>query len=250
MVGEDAAADAVARARRLPGLRVGLHVVLVEGRPVLPPDEVPDLVDGAGRFRNDMVAAGFRFFFRPAVRRQLAAEIRAQFEAFRRTGLALDHANAHKHFHLHPTVAALMLEIGAEYGLKAVRVPEEPGQPIEAAGGEAGGPGARALRLWTHQLRWAVRRHGLLANDHVFGLAWTGAMTEDRLLALIPHLPEGLSEIYFHPATRRTASLAAAMPEYRHEAELGALTSAAARAAFDRAGIGRTSFGALAERAA
>ena len=53
-------------------------------------------------------------------------EIRAQFEAFRATGLALDHVNAHKHMHLHPSVAALIIEIGRDYGMKAVRVPAEP----------------------------------------------------------------------------------------------------------------------------
>ncbi len=36
MVSGDAAADAVERARRLPKLGVGLHIVLVEGRPALP----------------------------------------------------------------------------------------------------------------------------------------------------------------------------------------------------------------------
>ena len=34
MVGGEAADDAVERARRLPGLGVGLHVVLADGRPV------------------------------------------------------------------------------------------------------------------------------------------------------------------------------------------------------------------------
>ncbi|HWI86985.1 MAG TPA: ChbG/HpnK family deacetylase, partial [Sphingomonas sp.] len=38
MVSGAAAADAVTRARRLPKLGVGLHVVLVDGRPILPPD--------------------------------------------------------------------------------------------------------------------------------------------------------------------------------------------------------------------
>ena len=37
MVGAPAAADAVARAKRMPGLRVGLHLVAVEGPAVLPP---------------------------------------------------------------------------------------------------------------------------------------------------------------------------------------------------------------------
>ncbi len=252
MVAEAAAADAVERARAAPTLRVGLHVVLVDGIPALPPEQIPDLVDGEGRFRNDMVAAGFRFFFRPRVRRQLAREIRAQFDAFRRTGLALDHVNAHKHFHLHPTIADAIFRIGREYGLKAVRIPAEPPGAIAAAegGGAQGGFGAAALNLWTRPLRAAARRHGFVTNDHVFGLAWTGAMTDARLLALIPHLPEGVSEIYFHPARERTPALARAMPSYRHRDELAALVSRPVRQMLDAAGIERTSFGALAEAAA
>ena len=117
MVGADAAEDALERARRLPSLRVGLHVVLVEGRPVLRPDEVPDLVDASGEFRTDLIASGFRFFFRRDVRRQLEVEIRAQFEAFQKTGLRLDHVNTHNHMHLHPTVLSLLLRIGREYGM-------------------------------------------------------------------------------------------------------------------------------------
>src|SRR5262249_9074297 len=97
MVAASAAADAVARGRRLPWLRVGLHLVLVEGRPVLPPAQVPDLVDASGHFRTDLARLGCDIFLRPSVRRQLAAEIEAQFAAYRATGLALDHADAHQH---------------------------------------------------------------------------------------------------------------------------------------------------------
>jgi len=248
MVGEPDAADAVARARRLPDLKVGLHIVLVEGTPVSPPDEIPDLVDAEGRFPGDMVTAGFKFFFLPRIRRQLAQEIRAQFAAFARTGLALDHANTHKHIHLHPTVASLIIRIGREFGLGALRVPAEPAGPLAAAlrRRDLGSPGTAALRLWTRQLRWTVLRAGLAANDHVFGLAWSGAMTEARILALIPHLPDGVSELYFHPARETTAGLARTMPHYAHAEELQALLSPRiARALADR-GIARTSFSALA----
>ncbi len=126
MVGADDAEDAAARARRLESLGVGLHVVLVCGRPVLSQKDIPDLVDDSGAFETDLVRAGFRFFFLPKVRRQLAQEIRAQFEAFRATGLALDHVNAHNHMHLHPTVLGLNIAIGRDFGLKAVRVPDDP----------------------------------------------------------------------------------------------------------------------------
>jgi len=208
MVGAPAAADAVALARAMPGLRVGLHLVIVDGRPVLPTTEVSRLVDSEGRFRDDMAAAAANIFFNARARRQLASEIEAQFAAFAATGLRLDHVNAHKHFHLHPTIAAAVLEVGARHGLKAARIPVEPGR-------------GSALGLWARLARRRFRRAGLTVPDHVFGLRWSGAMTSDRLRGLIETLPTGLSEIYLHPATR--GGFPGAAPGYRYEEELAAL---------------------------
>ncbi len=113
MVSAPATADAVERAHRLPELRVGLHLVLVNGRATLPPERVPDLVDEDGNFSSDLGGAGVRYFFDRRARRQLEAEIRAQFEAFARTGLALDHVNAQNHLHVHPTILTSIMRIGA-----------------------------------------------------------------------------------------------------------------------------------------
>ena len=236
MVAGPAAADAVRRARRLPGLRVGLHLVVIEGPAVLPPTEIPALVDGAGWFPSDGVRLGVTYRFGRAARRQLAAEIAAQFRAFAATGLALDHANAHKHMHLHPTVGRLLLETGRAYGLRAVRVPSEPPAVLAACGTRVG-VGARALRAWTGVLRAQCRRAGVRTNDHVFGLARSGHMTAERVRALIPRLPPGLSEVYFHPAAGRDALLTRLMPEYEHEAELAALLDPGVRAAAVEAGV-------------
>ena len=221
MVAGAAAADALARARTMPRLRVGLHLVLVEGKPVLPADKVPDLVDATGHFRTDMARAGAAMFFRPRVRAQLKAEIQAQFAAFAATGLAFDHVNAHKHFHLHPTIAALMVETGKAYGVKGARVPLEP-QAVLARIEPHKRSGVVALTApFARGLRRRFRRAGIAAPDSVFGLAWSGAMIQPRLKGLIEHLPEGLSEIYLHPAT---ASYAGAAPGYQYTAELAALT--------------------------
>ena len=148
-------------------------------------------------------------------RRALDREIRAQFEAFAATGLKLDHANAHKHMHLHPTVGGKLLAIGREWGLRAVRVPSEPALP--------GLPGNPALRHWSRVLRAQVRAAGMRSTDHCFGLGWSGQMTAARVRSILAHLPPGSSEIYFHPAARRAAALARLMPRYAHEAELAAL---------------------------
>ena len=90
---------------------------------------------------------------------------------------------------------------------------------------------APLYRPWIEWLRRRLQSAGLFVNDHVFGLAWSGQMTEDRLLRLLPHLPDGVSEIYFHPAVERSPRLTAAMPDYRHVEELAALSSPAVRAA-------------------
>jgi hopanoid biosynthesis associated protein HpnK len=203
------------------------------------------LVRSDGCFDSDPLRAGIRFFFRPGIRRLLVAEIRAQFEAFRATGLALDHVNGHKHIHLHPTVARLIVEIGRDYGLRAVRLPVEPVGPLRRAFPSERHRAAPYNFAGT-ALRRRLRRAGLAANDHVFGLAWSGAMIEARVLGLLPHLPEGVSEIYFHPAVERTPALAAAMPGYRNREEFEALTSTAVRRRIDELGIALTTYGELA----
>jgi len=242
MVAGPAAADAVRRARRLPALRVGLHLVVIEGSAVLPPAQSPDLVDSGGQFPSAQFRLGVGYFFRPDVRRQLAAEIRAQFAAFAATGLPLDHANAHKHMHLHPTVGRMLIRIGRDFGLRAVRIPAEP-PAVLAACGMRPSSGARALFHWTCVLRRQVRRAGLLTNDHCFGIAWSGAMTSERVLRLAPRIPDGLSEIYFHPASRTDAASSALMPSYRHEDELATLLDPEVRSALEA--VGRlTTYGA------
>lgn len=219
MVGAPAFNDAVERAKRCPNLHVGLHLVVIEGPTVLPPDVIPGLIDATGQFPADQLRLGINYFFRPAIRRQLAAEIRAQFEKFAATGLKLDHANAHKHMHLHPTVGHLMIAIGRDFGLPAIRIPAE-----------FPGPGSTfsntLLRRWCAVLRAQARSAHLITNDHILGLADTGHMTPQTVARLLANLPDGLTEMYFHPATRRDAALQRLMPGYEHTAELEALLSA------------------------
>jgi hopanoid biosynthesis associated protein HpnK len=217
MVAGPEAGDAVARARRLGDrLKVGLHLVVVEGESSLGRPALSALVDASGRFPSDQLRLGVSYGFSRTARRQLRAEIRAQFEAFRATGLQLDHANAHKHMHLHPYVGSQMIAIGREFGLPAIRVPAEPP-------GRHATLGDRALFRWTGLLRRQAARAGLRTTDRVLGLARTGHMTHAVLQAMVDGLPPGLTEIYLHPATAKNATLAAAMPDYEHEAELAAL---------------------------
>jgi hopanoid biosynthesis associated protein HpnK len=220
MVAAPAAADAVRRAKVLPGLNVGLHLVLVDGDSMLGHARLPTITGPDGRFPTDQARLGVLYFFSPAARRELRAEIEAQFAAFAATGLPLHHADAHKHMHLHPTVARMMIEVGRKYGLKRLRIPAEP-PAVMAACGEKIGFGDRALYAWTKLLRWQAR--GLEVPDQVFGIKWSGHVTRERIEKLLPLLPEGRTEIYTHPATMRDDALVKLMPDYEHVAEFEAL---------------------------
>lgn len=216
MVAEPAAADAVARARANPSLAVGLHVVAVAGRPVLPPRRIPDLVGSDGMLSSELARIGVRYFFRRAVQRQLEAEIRAQFAAFARTGLALDHVNAQCHYHLHPTVLRLILRVARDYGSPPIRIPDEPRSPW---------PHALFFSPFLRLMKGRLRASGVAHNDHVFGFNDTGRMTEERVLGFLGDLPEGATEMYFHAATRRWPGIARDLAAYRLEDELAALIS-------------------------
>ncbi len=247
MIAAPAAADAVARARRLPSLRVGLHVVLADGEALLEPRRIPALVGADGRFDERMFVNGLRYFALPRVRRQLDAEIRAQFSAFRATGLPLDHVNAHKHFHLHPTLLGMMLRIGAEFGVKAVRVPHEPLWFSPRGGSRFGAPaGALALTPWLALMKRRLRAAGIVHNDRIFGIARSGAMDEATLLEVLARLPPGATEIYAHPAAG-AQPVSASMPGYRHQDEFKALLSPRVRAAIGAAGVATGGFQDLIE---
>ncbi|HTY51318.1 MAG TPA: hopanoid biosynthesis-associated protein HpnK [Steroidobacteraceae bacterium] len=244
MVGAPHVADAVRRARTLPALAVGLHLTLADGQAVLPRRRIPDLVDAQGRFGDHMAYDGWRFFAYPGVKRQLAAEIRAQFQAFADTGLVLDHADAHKHFHLHPGILAMLIAIGREFGLRSVRIPAEPRTHARRTHPGAGAAlGSALLSPWLAHMRRRVRAAGLACNDRVFGIADSGGLDEQRLLAILEALPPGLSEIYLHPATRSGAAISASMSGYRHEAELAALLSPRVQARLSRGDIVLSSYG-------
>ena len=238
MVAASAAADAIRRARKLSHLRVGLHLVLADGSAMLPPHLIPALADATGHMNSRMLTNGVRYFLLPGVRRQVEAEVRAQFVAFARTGLPLDHVNMHKHLHLHPSLLEIVLRVGREFGLSAVRVPHEPLWFAARGGAWLSGVSVLLLAPWISLMRRRLQSARVLCNDTIFGVAASGSMDESKILEIVARLPPGITEIYLHPATASQQPLAASMSRYRHADELAALLSPSVRAAIASANVG------------
>lgn len=230
MVNGAAVEEAVALAREAPRLGVGLHLTLVRGSATLAPESIPGLVDLQGRFDDNPVRAGFRYFFVRALRDPLRRELAAQFARFRATGLELDHVNGHLHFHLHPTVLHLLVEQAQPWGVRRVRLTRDPlSLNLRLARGHIPYRISHALIFgWlARRARTPLARLGIRHTDRVFGLLQSRRVTEEYVARLLARLPSGDSELYSHPS----------LDEFRPEFE--ALISSRVRGLMRERGIER-----------
>jgi hopanoid biosynthesis associated protein HpnK len=203
MVNEPAADEAVRLAKENPGLGVGLHLSLLCGRSALPTKEIPGLVDGSQQFTSNPVGAGFKYFFDRSLRSQLKAEILEQFKRFQKTGLLLDHVNGHLHIHLHPVVFGILMDVAANFGVARVRLTRD---PFRLNARISGGlwlyrfTHACIYTLLSARARSSLDARGIRYTARVFGLLQNARVDSDYLLALLPRLPGGDSELYSHPS--------------------------------------------------
>ncbi len=228
MVGGAAFEQAVSLARENPGLQVGLHLTLVQGRSALPPGEIPRLVDGKGSFTSDPVRAGMRYFFEKSLKNELYREIEGQICRFRQTGISLSHIDGHLNIHMHPVVFDILLELMPKYGITSFRLTRE-NLPSNLSIDRRRAVGkmldAFIFSSLARRCRPRLVKLGIFYTAEVKGLLNSGRMTEGYLLQALDGLTAGTTEIYFHPGCYPCGELRRLMPDYLHEQELSALTS-------------------------
>jgi hopanoid biosynthesis associated protein HpnK len=224
--------EALKIARRNPGLQVGLHLTLLQGKSVLPQAQIPDLVDEAGDFSDNPLATGMRYFFDKGLYKQLKREIEAQIQRVVDNGIPLSHIDGHLNIHLHPTVFVFLTDLMPRYGITSFRLSRERlahnlrfdherrlGKTVERVIF-----GALAGHARPHLDRLGIRYAG-----EVKGVLNSGRMTERYLLQILDGLNEGLTELYFHPGILPDSGITSRMPDYRHEQELAAIISPVVR---------------------
>jgi hopanoid biosynthesis associated protein HpnK len=231
-------------ARAASSLDVGIHLTLVEERPLLPGHEIPSLVGPDGRFLRHADRFVLRYLAGRIelgdVRRELAEQCRKVLGA----GLSPSHLDTHQHLHLLPAVLDIVIELGHELGIPAIRRAHEP-RVLQQVGHAP--PGRVALALLVNTLSRHARRRQSRPIDGFLGFLYAGRLGERELLRLLEHLPSrGTWELVCHPG------LADPETPYRHwryqwENELAAVTSPRVRALIARKGIKLVGFRDLVE---
>jgi predicted glycoside hydrolase/deacetylase ChbG (UPF0249 family) len=210
-----AAADAIRRARSRPALGIGVHLTLVDGAPMLPPNRVPTLVQDDGRFHVSWRPFIVACLMGRVSMRDVERELTAQIEYATSNGITPTHLDSHKHVHLYPPVFEVVARLADSFRIPVVRVPYE--RTLTDL----------PLALWAHQDYRLAASQGLLTPRFV-GHAMTGVMTADSLGAALRTLVAGPTELMVHPgyvddSLRRTSTRLLAS----REAEVALLTSRA-----------------------
>lgn len=201
-------ASAVRSAQSAPELSIGCHVVLVDGEPLLPKEQVRSLLagsNGTARLRQgflDLARDNFRQKIKPG---EVEAEATAQIRTLQSAGITVSHVDSHKHAHMLPSICRAVLRAARACGVKAVRNPFVPLKPLAFA------HLVRRPKLWTRytevkvlrryeaEFREMVARAGMVTTDGSFGVLVTGALDENLFEAIIGSIPEGTWEFICHP---------------------------------------------------
>jgi hopanoid biosynthesis associated protein HpnK len=237
--------EAAALARDNPALDAGLHLVVCRGTSVLPPERLAGIVDAAGRFGDNPVLAGMRYFFNRRVRSLLRDEIRAQIETHLELVGGLNHIDGHLNFHAHPAISDMLIDLAAEYRVPCMRLPREPVfTTLALARDNAPRKLVEAVifRALSRRCRRMMAARGIRTTDWLFGLHQSGNLSEDYVAGVIARLRPGLTEIYFHPAE----DAGAMPPPAEARREVAILTGARIRKALESAGARLTNFAEMA----
>ncbi len=193
MLGEAAAHSAIAWAAGHPQFDFGVHLNLTQGRPVLPPSQVPSLVDSHGHFWR-LGTFILRCSTGRVRLREVELEWRAQIGLLRAAGVVISHLDSHQHVHLLPWVFRnVAARLAAEEGLviRAMRRPIVVGRLR---------PDARSLALAVASLLSVGRRHRSLVAADASGVATQKRDRLDDLKAfLVQTANRETCELTVHP---------------------------------------------------
>lgn len=193
MAGGLAWREAVELSRTNPSLGVGVHLTLTALKPVLPPGQVPSLVDSQGKFRRQLWRAPL---WR---RREVEREWRAQILRLLETGLNPTHLDSHHHTHLWPGLIKVIEKLAREFGIPAVRFISPESFQIMGIGG---------LERRIAGVSWLkAQKLALALPDTVAGIeAFPG--NREGMSVYLSRLQPGVHELYCHPGSSGDLELA------------------------------------------
>jgi len=233
-------------------LDLGIHLTLIEERPLMGALRVPSLMGS-----NGGMAPRFHVLLRRLVAGrvrtgEVRGELKTQIERCLAKGLVLSHLDSHQHVHVWPSLLTIAIDLAKEYSIPAIRCPrlDFKIEPRSLNGRWT------AVRFWLALVlsslsRIAARRiqrTGLYTTDYLVGILATADLNEYRVGELLSRIRPGTTELVVHPGEEDAATNRAyGHWGFRWQRELEALTSQATSARIREHGIALVSYRTIAQ---
>src|SRR6266511_3990969 len=121
MINMPAYAAAAALRQRFPHRSIGIHWNLTQGRPLLPPSQIPSLVNGDDGNFLPASQLRCRWLLRRISPAELTAELRAQYQRFCEVAGEPDFWNTHENVHVLPGLFETCVALGQALRIPAMR---------------------------------------------------------------------------------------------------------------------------------
>lgn len=204
----DAFSEAVIIARSAPGLGIGVHLNLSQGKPLSEPAAVASLVDKRGEFFPHPVSLLGRHVSGRLRPDEIERELSAQIEKVRATGIAITHLDGHKHVHMLPGIFPTVVRLAKQFGIAGVRCASERSPNVWALFRQNGAATPTismqymqscGLGLIARGSRARLREAGLNFPQDFYGITQTGFLDDRQFAAILRTLRDGTSELMCHP---------------------------------------------------
>ncbi len=188
--------DGIETLRACPDLDPGVHLTLIEEKPLSEPGHISSLIGENGHFWFSYRDFTKQVLLGKVCRNELYTELDAQVRRVLDAGIRPSHIDSHQHVHMLSPVWGVVMELADKYRIPFVRVPAfqevwaRLRSPLE--GVFRGG-----LNVLSRFRRGQLK--GLQAVDYTAGLHLSGRLKEADLLNIFRNLRSGLCEVVVHP---------------------------------------------------
>jgi len=246
MANMPAAGEAVELAKKLPGLGVGVHLNVFEGRALSENPCVKCLLDADGKFWMSAARLSLLSIAKSKIRDALKAEFAAQIKWLIDNGLKPTHLDSHKHIHSFPVIYTVVCRLARQFGIPAIRFVFEPKEvcrepwPMPARGGKK----RAAIMRFTAGIN-RLQDSSFFKTKAILGIAHTGRIDIDFFEAAASHNFMEVVEIMTHPGYSEGIDACRTRLVEEREKELEALCSEKAKQLFKDAAIELVNYGEI-----
>jgi hopanoid biosynthesis associated protein HpnK len=246
MTNMPAAEAAVKLAKQMPGLGVGVHLNLFQGKPLSKDGSIDCLLNADGDFALTPAKLSLLSIIKRKIRNAIRTELAAQIQWVIDNGIKPTHLDSHKHIHSFPVIFPIVCDLARQFEIAAIRFTFEPKQlsampwPLTSEGGRKR---AKAIRIMARINR--IQNSAFLKTDCLLGVAHTGKIDANFFKAVALYNSATTAEVMTHPGFEDGIDPAKTRLLHQRKGEFEALCSERTKQYLKNAGIKLVHYGQL-----